>query len=96
MLRSIESIRATLDVRGTPAAVATSPPPERIPIAAFKRDKSLVARYGMTYTVVRDLALKGRLRSYCDEDRERGRWTTHSDLVSYFEGMKKMGMKIPA
>jgi hypothetical protein len=84
VLQELSSIKAALEVRGSAV-------PERIPIARFKSDKSLVERYGVGYTVVRELALKGQLRSYRDENRERGRWTTHSDLMRYFESVKKEG-----
>jgi hypothetical protein len=92
VLQKLESISAKLEVRQG-AQVAAGGTPERIPIVAFKHDKVLSARYGISYTVIRDLALRGRIRSYCDENRERGRWTTHEDIMSYVDGVKKMGVR---
>ncbi|MDR1022900.1 MAG: hypothetical protein LBL94_06500 [Prevotellaceae bacterium] len=90
LLHSIATIKAKLEVTPVQAQAGT---PERIPIVAFKNNKSLAERYGVSYSVVRDLALKGRLKTYCDDNRERGRWTTHSDLVAYFDGVKQMGLR---
>ena len=92
VLQKLERISAHLEV-SPGAQVGVPATPERIPIVSFKNDKSLAVRYGMGYTVIRDLALKGRIKTYCDENRERGRWTTHEDIMSYVAGIKKMGVK---
>jgi hypothetical protein len=90
MLQKLESITSLLEVN-TPVAAASSS--ERIPLVLFKSDKELAKRYGISYTVVRELALSGSLKTYCDVDRKRGRWTTHEDILSYFNSVKKLGIR---
>jgi hypothetical protein len=91
MLQKIENISVRLEMSQGAQAPSVGVP-ERIPIVKFKTDKNLSERYGITYTVIRDLALRGHIKTYCDDNRERGRWTTHEDIMSYFAGIKKMGI----
>lgn len=92
VLEKLERISAKLEASQS-AREAYAGATERIPIVAFKSDKKLCARYGLTYSVLRDLALRGSVRTYCDENRERGRWTTHEDIMGYVDGVKKMGVR---
>jgi hypothetical protein len=66
----------------------------RIPLAQFKNDVELQHRYGLTYTVVREITKNNLLRSYCDPDRQRYRWTTHEDIMDYLTKIKTAGIKI--
>jgi hypothetical protein len=66
---------------------------ERIPLIQFKDDVELQRHYGLTYTVVRKITNNNLLRSYCDPDRQRYRWTTHEDIMDYFNRIKTAGIK---
>jgi hypothetical protein len=66
----------------------------RIPLIQFKKDIELQRYYGLTYAVVRRLANDNLLRSYCDSERRRNRWTTHEDIMNYLNQIKEAGISI--
>jgi hypothetical protein len=66
----------------------------RIPLVQFKNDVELQRRYGLTYTIVRKITKNNLLRSYCDPDRQRYRWTTHKDIMDYLTLIKNYGTTI--
>jgi hypothetical protein len=73
--------------------IAKAQTQERIPWVQFRKDKVLRERYGLTYTAVRKLAGKNLLRSYNDHEHVRYKWTTHEDIMNYFNSIKNNGIK---